>query len=120
MEARYVAKSAELAVTDRTIKRWVRAYRQLGVAGLVNETGDQPTATDNRWIETALEVMVEHTDQSRPSQTMVIERTNARVVARFGEGRGGAAVASALSAPRQTRETLSDVPVEHEAQPRHR
>jgi hypothetical protein len=29
--------------------------------------------------------MVEHTDQSRPSQTMVITRTNARVVARFGE-----------------------------------
>jgi len=31
-------------------------------------------------------VMVEHTEQSRPSRTMVIERTNARVVARFGEG----------------------------------
>ena len=30
--------------------------------------------------------MVEYKDQSRPSQTMVIKRTNARVVARFGEG----------------------------------
>ena len=39
---------------------------------------------DDRWVETALEVMVEHTDQSRPSRTMVIDRTNARVVARFG------------------------------------
>jgi transposase len=86
MEAKYAAKSAELAVTDRTIKRWVRAYRQLGVAGLANETADQPTRTDGRWIETALEVMVEHTDQSRPSQKMVIDRTNARVVARFGDG----------------------------------
>ncbi|MET0994283.1 MAG: Mu transposase C-terminal domain-containing protein [Mycobacterium sp.] len=86
MEAKYAAKSAELAVTDRTIKRWVRAYRQLGVAGLANETADQPTRTDGRWIETALEVMVEHTDQSRPSQTMVIDRTNARVAARFGDG----------------------------------
>ena len=28
--------------------------------------------------------MVEHTDLSRPSQTMVIKRTNARVVARYG------------------------------------
>lgn len=28
MEAKYAAKSAELAVTGRTIKRWVRAYRQ--------------------------------------------------------------------------------------------
>jgi transposase InsO family protein len=86
MEAKYVAKSAELAVTDRTIKRWVRAYRQRGVAGLADETADQPSRTDDRWIETALEVMVEHTDQSRPSQTMVIDRTNARVVARFGDG----------------------------------
>ena len=86
MEARYAAKSAELAVTDRTIKRWVRSYRQLGVAGLADEHTDQPTRTDSRWIETALEVMVEHTDQSRPSRTMVIDRTNARVAARHGSG----------------------------------
>ena len=86
LEAKYAAKSAELAVTDRTVKRWVHAYRHLGVAGLASETADQPTRTDSRWIETALEVMVEHTDQSRPSQTMVIDRTNARVLARFGDG----------------------------------
>lgn len=36
MEAKYAAKAAELAVTDRTIKRWVRAYRQLGVAWPTN------------------------------------------------------------------------------------
>ena len=86
MEAKYAAKAAELAVTDRTIKRWVRAYRQLGVAGLADEHADQPPRTDSRWIETALEVMVEHTDQSRPSRTMVIDRTNARVAARHGSG----------------------------------
>lgn len=28
--------------------------------------------------------MVEHTEQSKPSRTMVIDRTNARVTARFG------------------------------------
>lgn len=28
--------------------------------------------------------MVEHTDESRPSRTMAIERTRARVTARFG------------------------------------
>lgn len=86
MEAKYAAKSAELAVSDRTIKRWVRAYRHLGVAGLADDHADQPMRTDGRWVEIALEVMVEHTDQSRPSQTMVIDRTNARVVARFGDG----------------------------------
>lgn len=35
-------------------------------------------------MQTAVEVMVEHTDQSRPSQAMVIKRTNARVIARYG------------------------------------
>ena len=35
-------------------------------------------------MDTALEVMVEHTDLSRPSQTMVMKRTNARVIARYG------------------------------------
>lgn len=32
----------------------------------------------------ALEVMAEHVDKSRPSRTMVIERTRARMIARFG------------------------------------
>ena len=47
MEARYAAKSAELAVTDRTIKRWVRSYRQLGVAG----PGRIPPVLPAAWLE---------------------------------------------------------------------
>ncbi|MEV0962942.1 hypothetical protein AB0J25_10145 [Streptomyces sp. NPDC049910] len=35
-------------------------------------------------METALEVMVEHTGESKPSRKMVIDRTQARVIARFG------------------------------------
>ncbi|MFG2632298.1 hypothetical protein [Streptomyces sp. NPDC048473] len=47
--------------------------------------GHRPQAkADERWVETALEVMVEHTGESKPSRTMVIERTRARVIARFG------------------------------------
>lgn len=37
-------------------------------------------------METALEVMAEHTGESKPSRTFVIERTQARVIARFGPG----------------------------------
>ena len=47
MEARYAAKSAELAVTDRTIKRRVRSYRQLGVAG----PGRIPPVLPAAWLE---------------------------------------------------------------------
>lgn len=45
--------------------------------------GSQDRA-DDRWVETALDVMVEHTGESKPSRTMVIERTRARVIARCG------------------------------------
>lgn len=85
---RYEAKAEELGVGLRTLRRWVNGFRQSGEAGLVDVAPSvSPTGrVDDRWVETAMEVMVEHTDQSRPTQTMVINRTNARVVARFGDG----------------------------------
>ena len=87
---RYAAKAKEVGVTVRTIGQWVADYRRGGEAGLAPTRGQGlvgPGAkVDQRWIETAVEVMVEHADQSRPSQTLVMDRTNARVVARFGEG----------------------------------
>ncbi|MGV7750600.1 transposase, partial [Mycobacterium kansasii] len=36
--------------------------------------------------DTAVEVMVEHATESKPSRTMVMARAEARVLARFGEG----------------------------------
>jgi transposase InsO family protein len=89
LTSRYTAKAAELGVSLRTIKQWVADFRRHGVAGLARKQSDRqkPLANvDDMWGETALEVMVEHTDHSRPSQSMVISRTNARVIARFGEG----------------------------------
>jgi transposase InsO family protein len=67
----------------------VADFRRHGVAGLARKQSDRQKPlgnVDDRWTETALEVMVEHTDQSRPSQSIVIGRTNARVIARYGEG----------------------------------
>ena len=87
---RYASKAQELGVGSRTIQRWVHLFQKFGEAGLVAQREPKrvglASKVDERWAEIALEVMVEHTDQSRPSQTMVIDRTNARVVARFGEG----------------------------------
>ena len=87
LEARYAAKASELGVTDRTIRRWVADYRRHGEAGLVQRTSSQARPfgrADDRWVETALEVMVEHTGESKPSRKMVIDRTRARLIARFG------------------------------------
>ena len=89
LTSRYATKAAELGVSLRTVKQWVADFRRSGEAGLARSqmSRQKPLGTvDDRWVATALEVMVEHTDQSRPSQTMVINRTNARIVARLGDG----------------------------------
>ncbi|MFE1733688.1 helix-turn-helix domain-containing protein [Streptomyces bacillaris] len=89
LAAKYAAKAAELGVGARSVRRWVALFRESGEAGLAPKKGlsSGPAASaDDRWVETVLEVMVEHTDQSRPSRTLVIERTRARVIARFGPG----------------------------------
>lgn len=87
LTARYAAKAAELGVSMRTVQSWAADYLAYGEAGLARGTVGRQNPTgrvDERWVQTAVEVMVEHTDQSRPSQAMVIKRTNARVAARFG------------------------------------
>lgn len=90
LTARYEAKASELGVSLRTVQQWVADFRRHGEAGLVRSrqvTKSQKIGlADERWVETALQIMVEHTNESRPSRTMVIARTNARVVAHHGEG----------------------------------
>jgi transposase InsO family protein len=90
LTTRYKAKAAELDVTMRTVQHWVSAFRSDGEAGLISRKDGRASGplgkTDVRWLETALEVMVEHTGESTPSRTMVIDRANARVTARFGQG----------------------------------
>jgi transposase InsO family protein len=86
--ARYESKAVELGIGLRTLKRWISDFRRNGEAGLApkkHRTISGPLGqTDRRWVDTALEVMVEHTAESKPSRTMVIDRATARVVARFG------------------------------------
>ncbi|MEB3020034.1 Mu transposase C-terminal domain-containing protein [[Mycobacterium] crassicus] len=84
---RYDAKAVELGVDLRTVQRMVAAFSEHGEAGLANAKNlrvQNAPGVDTRWWETALEIMVEHTDLSRPSRTAVIKHTNARVIARFG------------------------------------
>lgn len=86
---RYADKAAELGVGFRTIERWAQDFQRRGEAGLVG--GDQLSRrrgprVDDRWTETALEMMAGYEGESKPSRTEVIERTQARVIARFGPG----------------------------------
>jgi transposase InsO family protein len=87
LDARYAAKAVELGVADRTVRRWAAAYQRHGEAGLAPQKGPATSVSDRvdqRRVETALEVMVEHADASKPSRKMVIDRTRARVIARYG------------------------------------
>ncbi|GAA2282455.1 helix-turn-helix domain-containing protein [Kitasatospora cystarginea] len=86
--ARYEAKAAEVGVTARTIERWVHAFQQDGEAGLAPSVRVRSVLErcDPRWVETAVEVMVEHLDQAQPMRKAVLDRTRARVIARFGAG----------------------------------
>lgn len=87
IEPKYAAKALELGVHVRTVKRWVADFRRNGEAGLVSKkqrSGGATAGADERWVETALEVMVEHTAESRPSRKLVIERARARIMARYG------------------------------------
>ena len=78
LSRRYASKARELGAGQRTVERWVQQFQQHGEGG---PGGHQPKRSaglggkvDPRWTEIAIEVMVEHADQSRPSQTMVIDR----------------------------------------------
>jgi transposase InsO family protein len=88
LKSRYAAKASELGVGLRTIERWVRAYRAHGEAGLISGSAVRSglgCRVDPRWTETALSIMVEHTDLSKPTRTLIIDHTNARIIARYGE-----------------------------------
>jgi transposase InsO family protein len=86
LTSRYEAKAAELGIGQSTLRQWVGDFRRHGEAGLASARGSAQKRTDLRWVEAAREVMMEHSDQSKPSRTMVINRTNSRVAARYGEG----------------------------------
>jgi transposase InsO family protein len=87
LTTRYESKAAELGVSLRTVTQWVDDFRQHGEAGLARSAVSRQKplrVVDERWVEAAIEVMVEHTEQSRPSRSMVIDRASARVIARYG------------------------------------
>ncbi|MFD8500985.1 Mu transposase C-terminal domain-containing protein [Amycolatopsis sp. NPDC059657] len=87
---RYAVKAAELGVTMRTLERWVAAFRETGLLGLVDHRGtrmaDPLGGVDRRWLAMCTTVLAEHTDAARPTQRLVLERVSARLAAEYGEG----------------------------------
>lgn len=84
--ARYAAKAAELGVDERTVRRWAADYRAHGEAGLVSARTAGTDRVDRRWLETALSIMAEHTNESKPSQAAVMLQVRARLAIEYGPG----------------------------------
>ncbi|MFJ3714081.1 hypothetical protein [Streptomyces sp. NPDC090053] len=87
LRERYAAKASELGVTDRTVQRWARAFRECGEAGLVPKAARPDGGlghADPRWVEAAVGILNEYQGESRPSVKVVLERVQARLEAQFG------------------------------------
>ncbi|MFV8054728.1 Mu transposase C-terminal domain-containing protein [Mycobacterium sp. 48b] len=87
MTSRRCAKAAELGVHERTVRRWIDAYRAHGESGLASLCQTNPLGrTDGRWLEVAEEILTEYRDMSRPSRTAIMYQIEARLDSRFGVG----------------------------------
>lgn len=89
LKLRYEAKAAELHVSTRTLRRLAADYTAEGLSGLISGHAHRRTAptgrVDARWIDMARQVLAEHVDASQPTVQLVIDRTNARVLAAHGD-----------------------------------
>jgi len=87
---RYAAKAAEIGVGVSTLRRWVKDFGDHGPAGLADDRRRrrrQPLAgADPRWLDTARQVLADHTDASRPTQDLVLAEIAARLDAEHGAG----------------------------------
>lgn len=88
VRARQAAKAAELGVSERTVRRWVRAYTDSGEAGLLDErhvTGRASTV-DPRWVAACREVLAQRVADSTPTASAVLRRVRERLDACHGPG----------------------------------
>lgn len=86
---RIAAKAKEIGVGKRTVDRWVQLYREGGEAALISVKAVQPERGSKMFAlyeQMALDIMIEHTDMSKPNKTFVDSHARARIVATYGKG----------------------------------
>ncbi len=85
---RQEAKARELGVSGRTIRRWVRAYRDGGEAGLADArrvSGRRP-GLDPRWEHACRTVVAGQVGTSTPTAGALLRLTGARLDDQYGPG----------------------------------
>jgi transposase InsO family protein len=87
---RYRAKTEELGIGERTLRRWVRLFERDGEAGLIDgrqQRASEPLrGVDPRWLDVLRAVLDEHVGASRPTQELLLDRVDARAVEQHGPG----------------------------------
>lgn len=88
MKTRCRTKARELGVTDRTVERWIAAYRDCGEAGLVDARVLRAGGRwiDPRWDDAVRLVLSGMVDASTPTRAAVLDRVEAHLQASFGPG----------------------------------
>ncbi|HEV2343919.1 MAG TPA: Mu transposase C-terminal domain-containing protein [Actinocrinis sp.] len=85
LTARYAAKAAEIGVTQRTVERWVRAYRREHEAGLAENRGRR-TRLDPRWEAMCRQVLAENVKASTMTDSARLLLVEQRLIEQYGLG----------------------------------
>jgi transposase InsO family protein len=90
LKQRYVSKAAELNLDPRTVQGWVTRYRKSGAGALLDgrksRTFQMFVGIDERWLDTARQIIDEHTGESTPTKQLVLDRIRGRLDRDHGEG----------------------------------
>ncbi|BDZ42462.1 integrase/transposase [Paraoerskovia sediminicola] len=80
------AAAKKLDMSHRTLERRIAAYRQLGVAGLVDSRamGTRASRIDPRWDDACLKVLRGHTYASTPTKSAVIAQIARELIETYG------------------------------------
>ncbi|HVX70230.1 MAG TPA: Mu transposase C-terminal domain-containing protein [Mycobacteriales bacterium] len=80
---RVLAKAQELGVNEKTLRRWLVAYRDRGIEGLVDHRrtrqGTRGADIDPKWVDAVRDVIDDHIDLSRPTKKRILHLAARRV-----------------------------------------
>ncbi|KPM56995.1 transposase [Frankia sp. R43] len=88
LRARLEAKARELGRSERTVQRWVAAYREAGESGLLDarRVKGRGSTVDPRWEETCLLVVADQVNASTPTASALLRLIDERLDADYGAG----------------------------------
>lgn len=80
-------KASEVAVSTKTLRRWIQNYAESGVAGLADSklTRKRAPQVDPRWETTLKRVLRSFTNASTPTRGAVIDAAHRAVEAEYGD-----------------------------------